>query len=310
MQQISWRHIEIFKAVMTTSNLTEAAHLLNTSQPTISRELSRLEHLLKFKLFDRIKGRLQPTTQGLKFFEEVERSYYGLARIKNMAESIRQFEYAELSITCLPAFAQSLLPQVCHHFMAAYPELSLTIIPQESPLLEEWLSAQRYDLGLTEHLQTPPGTERETLITLNEVCVLPADHPLCHKQRLEPQDFEQQRFIHLSIADSYRQTIDALFSEQQVSRKTVMETHSAASICAMVQQGIGISIVNPFTALDFYRQNKSLLCIRPLSFNIPFTLSLIKPIHRPSSEIVDAFSQYLRESIERIKNALSDALRH
>lgn len=65
----SWRHIEIFHAVMTTQNLTEAADLLKTSQPTVSRELSRLEQLLSFKLFDRIKGRLQPTTEGLRFLK-------------------------------------------------------------------------------------------------------------------------------------------------------------------------------------------------------------------------------------------------
>lgn len=86
MQTLSWRHLEIFRAVMTTPNLTEAALLLNTSQPTISRELARLEHLLQFKLFDCIKGRLRPTAQGLRFFEEVERSYYGLERIKNSAQ--------------------------------------------------------------------------------------------------------------------------------------------------------------------------------------------------------------------------------
>lgn len=98
----SWRHIEIFHAVMTTQNLTEAADLLKTSQPTVSRELSRLEQLLSFKLFDRIKGRLQPTTEGLRFFEEVQRSYYGLDRIITAANSIRHFHQAELNITCLP----------------------------------------------------------------------------------------------------------------------------------------------------------------------------------------------------------------
>ena len=41
-----------------------------------------------------------------------------------------------------------------------YPQVSLNIIPQESPLLEEWLSAQRYDLGLTETQHAPAGTER------------------------------------------------------------------------------------------------------------------------------------------------------
>ncbi|ENR5392755.1 TPA: LysR family transcriptional regulator [Providencia rettgeri] len=310
MQAISWRHIEIFRAVMTAPNLTEAAALLNTSQPTISRELARLEYLLQFKLFDRVKGRLQPTVQGLRFLEEVERSYYGLERIKNSAETIRRFEHAQISITCLPAFAQSLLPHVCQSFMENYPDVSITVIPQESPVLEEWLSAQRYDFGLTEHLQMPPGTEQQTLGSLNEVCVLPASHPLAQKKVLTPNDFQGQRFISLSLTDSYRQLIDSTFAEHHVERKMVMETHSASSICAMALKGIGISIVNPLTALDFHQQSAGKLALRPLSFSIPFTVSLIKPIHRPSSQLTNIFTQHLKDNFNQIKTQLISALLH
>ncbi|BBU97341.1 LysR family transcriptional regulator [Providencia rettgeri] len=310
MQAISWRHIEIFRAVMTTPNLTEAAALLNTSQPTISRELARLEYLLQFKLFDRVKGRLQPTAQGLRFLEEVERSYYGLERIKNSAETIRRFEHAQISITCLPAFAQSLLPQVCQSFMENYPDVSITVIPQESPVLEEWLSAQRYDFGLTEHLQMPPGTEQQTLGSLNEVCVLPASHPLTQKEVLTPNDFQGQRFISLSLTDSYRQLIDSTFAEHHVERKMVMETHSASSICAMALKGIGVSIVNPLTALDFHQQSARKLALRPLSFSIPFTVSLIRPIHRPSSQLTNIFTQHLEDNFNQIKTQLTSALLH
>ncbi|MEQ4767383.1 LysR family transcriptional regulator [Providencia rettgeri] len=310
MQAISWRHIEIFRAVMTTPNLTEAAALLNTSQPTISRELARLEYLLQFKLFDRVKGRLQPTAQGLRFLEEVERSYYGLERIKNSAETIRRFEYAQISITCLPAFAQSLLPQVCQSFMENYPDVSITVIPQESPVLEEWLSAQRYDFGLTEHLQMPPGTEQQTLGSLNEVCVLPASHPLTQKEVLTPSDFQGQRFISLSLTDSYRQLIDSTFAEHHVERKMVMETHSASSICAMALKGIGVSIVNPLTALDFHQQSAGKLALRPLSFSIPFTVSLIRPIHRPSSQLTNIFTQHLEDNFNQIRTQLTSALLH
>ncbi|WP_263363200.1 LysR substrate-binding domain-containing protein, partial [Enterobacter bugandensis] len=73
------------------------------------------------------------------------------------AESLREFRQGELSIVCLPVFSQSFLPVLLQPFLARYPEVSLTIVPQESPLLEEWLSAQRHDLGLTETLVTPAG---------------------------------------------------------------------------------------------------------------------------------------------------------
>lgn len=301
---ISWRHIEIFQAVMTTQNLTQAAEILKTSQPTVSRELSRLEHLLAFKLFDRIKGRLQPTAEGLRFFEEVRRSYYGLERIINTAQNIRHFHQAELNITCLPAFAQSLLPAICRQFLNQYSDVNLTIVPQESPLLEEWLSAQHYDLGLTEHTQTPAGTKQETLLTLNEVAILPQSHPLSAKTQLYPHDFQNMRFISLSANDSYRQLIDALFIKEGISRQLVMETQSAASICAMVSEDIGISIVNPITALDY--KDKA-ICIRPLSFTIPFTISLITPSHRPSSQLVTYFIETMKHSLANYPEQLTQA---
>ncbi|WP_342639595.1 LysR family transcriptional regulator [Proteus faecis] len=300
----TWRHIEIFHAVMTTQNLTEAAELLKTSQPTVSRELSRLEHLLAFKLFDRIKGRLQPTAEGLRFFEEVQRSYYGLDRIINAAENIRYFNQAELNITCLPAFAQSLLPSICRQFLDTYPDVNLTIVPQESPLLEEWLSAQHYDLGLTEHTQTPAGTQQETILTLNEVAVLPKSHPLCKKRLLYPADFQGQRFISLSANDSYRQLIDTVFIKDGIVRQLVMETQSAASICAMVNENIGISIVNPITALDYLDKS---ICLRPLSFSIPFTISLITPSHRPSSQLVSYFIDVMKEALSDYPKRLTQA---
>ncbi|MDE9459007.1 LysR family transcriptional regulator [Xenorhabdus bovienii] len=309
MHSCSWRHIEIFHAVMTTKNLTDAAVLLKTSQPTVSRELARFEQLLRFRLFDRIKGRLFPTAQGLRLFEEVQRSYYGLERILNAAEGIRQFEHAQLSIACLPVFSQSLLPKACHSFIQRYPEAKLTIIPQESPLLEEWLSAQRHDIGLTEHLQTPAGTEQETLITLNEVCVLPANHPLSQKSRLTPEDFHEQKFISLSITDSYRQLIDTIFSEHHVNRNMIMETHSAASICAMISEGIGMSVVNPLTALDYLDKNAR-ICVRPFSIDIPFTVSLIKPIHRPFSEPVEIFITHLKQQTGLFPRKLALAFQH
>lgn len=311
MPALSLRHIEIFHAVMTTGNLTEAAALLQTSQPTVSRELARCEKLLNLQLFERLRGRLFPTAQGLRLFEEVQRSYYGLDRIINAAAGIRQFEQAQLSIVCLPVFSQSLLPAVCQPFLQHYPQASFNVVPQESPLLEEWLSAQRHDLGITENLHTPAGTERQTLLTLNEVCVLPVDHPLANKHVITPQDFSDLNFISLSANDNYRQLLDALFVEHGVARRMVMETHSAASVCSMVAQGIGVSIVNPLTALEYAqpaREGAGRIAVRRFSETVPFTVSLIRPLHRPASALVDTFVTYCQREAEIFPARLAAAL--
>ncbi|EEJ7719952.1 LysR family transcriptional regulator [Salmonella enterica] len=301
MAAVNLRHIEIFHAVMTAGNLTEAARLLHTSQPTVSRELARFEKVLGLTLFERTRGRLHPTVQGLRLFEEVQRSWYGLDRIVSAAESLREFRQGELSIACLPVFSQSFLPPLLPPFLARYPDVSLNIVPQESPLLEEWLSAQRHDLGLTETLHAPAGTTRTELLTLNEVCVLPCDHPLAAKTVLTPDDFQGENFISLSRLDSYRQLLDTLFAEHQVKRRMVVETHSAASVCAMVRAGAGVSIVNPLTALDYAASG---VTVRRFSIDVPFTVSLIRPLHRPASALVDAFSKHLQTRLSRLVEPL------
>ncbi|WAH51636.1 LysR family transcriptional regulator [Pseudescherichia vulneris] len=305
MPAVNLRHIEIFHAVMTAGNLTEAARLLHTSQPTVSRELARFEKVIGLTLFERSRGRLHPTVQGLRLFEEVQRSWYGLDRIVSAAESLREFRQGELSIVCLPVFSQSFLPLLLQPFLARYPEVSLNVVPQESPLLEEWLSAQRHDLGLTETLSTPAGTERTPLLTLNEVCVLPAGHALAQHEVLTPQDFQGENYISLSRSDSYRQLLDALFTEHQVKRRMVVETHSAASVCAMVRAGVGVSVVNPLTALDYASSG---VVVRPFSIAVPFTVSLIRPLHRPASALVDAFSAHLQQAVPRIISPLEAVL--
>lgn len=285
------RHVEIFHAIMTSGSVTEAATLLHTSQPTISRELARLEQLSGLVLFERVRGRLRPTLQALQLFEEVQRSYLGLERIVSTAQALRHFDTGQLSIACLPMFSQAVLPAACQRFLARYPKVKLNITPQESPLLEEWLAAQRHDLGLSESHIQPPGTSQQQLFCADEVAVLPDTHPLCSKPVLELSDFAGQPFISLSASDIYRQQLDILFANAGVTRQLVLETHSAASVCCMVRQGIGMAVVNPLTAQEYAGQG---VCIRPLGVSLPFRVNLIRPLHRPASALVEHFADALR----------------
>lgn len=283
--RFSFRQVEIFWAIMTTGSVTKAAALLKTSQPTVSREIARFEHVLGLKLFERTQARLQPTAQGLTLFEEVKTSYYGLERIHNAAQSIKNFQ-TNLSIACLPAFSQSLLPYVCGRFINAFPEVSINITSQESPLLEEWMTAQRHDFGLTENSETPQGTRCETVFTANEVCVLPHNHPLCNKTVITPQDLAGINMVSLSGKDPYRIILDKILADAQVKCRTVIETHSAAAVCFFVQQNVGVGVINPLTALSFADQN---VCMRRLSVSIPFSVNLITPLYRPQTSVAATF---------------------
>ncbi|MCD9569006.1 LysR family transcriptional regulator [Pseudomonas protegens] len=295
---ISLRHIEVFRAIMQAGSVTGAARLLFTSQPTVSRELARLETLSGLRLFDREGGRLLPTAQALLLLEEVERAYVGLERINSVAQSIRRFEHGQLSLSCLPLFSQTLLPPVCKQFQAQHPGIGLSITAQESPLLEEALSAQRHDLGLTESEHLPRGTQGELLFCADMVCILADDHPLLARPRLALADFRGQDFINLSGLDIYRQTLDEHFRQAGVDRRIVVETTNAASVCAMVRQRLGMAIINPLSAMEEAGRG---LAIRPLQLSVPYRVMLIRPDYRPSSSFVEGFSEALRTQAKALQ---------
>ncbi|MDH6151716.1 MULTISPECIES: LysR substrate-binding domain-containing protein [Paraburkholderia] len=230
---LTHRHIEIFRALITAGSVTKAAEMLFTSQPTVSRELARMEQSIGFALFERVH-----------------------------------------------------LPGAVKRFQDVQPGVNVSIATQESPFLEEWLSAQRYDLGLTEHDAPPPGTRLTPLIAVDEVCVLPDAHPLLAKRVIALKDFADQAFISLSANDPYRLQIDEAFARAGIARRLLIETPTAVSVCSFVRHGLGIAIVNPLTALDFAGHT---LHIRPLALSLPFRVSVIRPEHRPAHPLADAF---------------------
>lgn len=291
--KLTHRQIEVFRAVMHTGNVTQAAQALHTSQPTVSRELARLEQVLQMNLFDRVRGRLRPTARALALLEEVQRSYLGLERIAAAARSLREFTQGRIALACLPALAHGLLPLAVQRFAADHPQVGVSITPQESPLLEEWLTEQRFDLGLCERIQAPAATSISTLLQADEVCVLPDGHPLLARRVLKPKDFAGQPFVSFAPADPYREQVDALFEREGVQRRLAIETASAASVCALVRQGLGVAIVNPLTAMELAGHG---LQVRPLSFPIPFAVTLVLPQLRPASPLRDAFVKALQQA--------------
>ena len=302
-RRITHRHIEVFRAVMAAGSATGAADLLHSSQPTVSRELARLESLLGYALFERIQGRLRANARALALWDEVQRSWQGLERVVDRAVALGRPDAVQLSVLCLPALAHALLPGAAARLLQAQPHARLSVTPQESPLLEEWMSAQRFDLGLCEQTAAPPGTRAEVLLTLDEVAVVPAGHTLASRPVLQLADFADQPFVSLSADDPYRRLIDARFAEAAVPRTLRMETHSAAAVCAMVEHGLGLAIVNPLTALAAAAASGRLV-VRRLAFSIPFSVGCVLPLYRPPLPEVAPMLEALRAEVADVARRL------
>lgn len=69
---LRFRQLQAFHAIVETGTVTGAAVLLGISQPGISNLLAQLEHQTRFKLFERVRGRLITTPEANMLYHEID----------------------------------------------------------------------------------------------------------------------------------------------------------------------------------------------------------------------------------------------
>ena len=107
---LSIRQLEAFDMIMLSGSVSAAATALHISQPSVSRLLQDLERDCDLKLFDRAKGRLIPTPQGIMFHEEVARSFKSARELMVAARNIRDLKQSRLRIGALAACSLEIVP--------------------------------------------------------------------------------------------------------------------------------------------------------------------------------------------------------
>ena len=104
-------------------------------------------------------------------------------------------------------------------------------------------------------------------------------------------DLEGAPFISLMREYVGRHVVDRVFERAGVRRRLVAETQMNGLICELVQRGIGLGIVDPFTAAYYTARGVVAVPFRPV---IRIRIGLLYPTHRPLSRVARAFLAVLR----------------
>jgi DNA-binding transcriptional LysR family regulator len=291
------RQLEAFRATMQAGTVSGAAVLLGISQPAVSRLLGRLEKELNLTLFDRSKGRLAPTAEAQILHDQVERTFISVDKIREVAADIGTAQAGHLHIAALPAVGLGFIPAVIQDFNRAHPQVSVTIEVNISARVEETVAAQHVDLGIGQFPFRRTGLESEVFCSAPECLVVPTGHPLANRTYAKPADLHGLPFIALTGNQAGRHLVDRIFERAGSVRDLVAETQMNAVICELVRRGVGVGLVDPFTAADFVGRGIEAVPFRP---RIEFRLGILYPTHRPLSRVARAFLSVLR----RRRNAL------
>jgi DNA-binding transcriptional LysR family regulator len=287
------RQIEIFRAVMEAGGVTAAAERLRITQPAVSKLIMGLERSTRLVLFVRKKRRLVPTQEAQLLYEEIERVFLGVDRIRRYAMELREVKTGRAHIACLPSLGLSLVPMVIAQMAADVPAAHLTLHVRTSTRIVDWLLGQRVDLGISLVPVDHPSVEIESLVRTKAVCVLPRGHKLAARSRITPGDLQGQSFISLRREDDAAEMINRILDDSGVVRKAALETNLSEVACRLVRAAAGVSIVDPFTASQFGDE----IVVRPFVPPARFEVFLLFPAFRPRSRLLESFLSRLRAAV-------------
>ena len=84
--------MKVFREIMLTRSVAEAAKNLHRSQPAVSAAISTLEDELGLKLFERRKGRLHPVSEAHYLLEECSEVLTRVDLIQRHITNIKSLE--------------------------------------------------------------------------------------------------------------------------------------------------------------------------------------------------------------------------
>lgn len=291
--RIKMRALQIFSAVLRTGAETRAGEMLGLSQPAVSAVLANLETELGFKLFDRVKGRLQPTTEAGYFYEYSQRLVSQFENLDKVAQDIREANSGHIRIAANPSVSLHVLPQVIARFRKSHPNIELMIQTQSSHQVREALHTQQFDIGIAEMPVLYQSVDVEEISSLC-VCVMPSGHPLEALEVVTPQDMVGHPTVVTAREHMVTDRLRRIFAEAGLDLSIVVEAQLVDVTCSIVAQGGGIAVIDTMTAMDFAHRG---VVARPFLPRITLDLAVMFPRTRPRSIATRAFHAMLQQEM-------------
>lgn len=294
-------YLSAFRAIMLTGTVSAAAELLGRSQPAVSRLLDKLERELGVTLFERRRGLITPTSVAQSLLDEIERAYVSLDSLKSFAARVAEGESSRILTAVMPALALQFLPRLLGEFRKEWPNTKVLMNVTLSVKVEEWAASQQIDFGLAETPFRRSGFRTETFSDTPYIAAVPAGHPLAGKARLTPADLADIPFISWAPFTSAGQLVAQAFRSCGVRHEAAYETNVSSATYEMVKQGIGVALIDPYTAVAELDERVRLIPFAPA---IPFNVGLLRPESRPANRALEALLDLMAAERDRLMTLL------
>lgn len=239
------RHLRYFVAVAEEGSLLAAAEQrLNTSQPSLSRQIRDLEAEVGVKLFDRQARGVVLTAAGRIFLDHARLALLQVEAATDGARRAEQPEKRSLAIGFLAGQEVVWLPHALRIVREEAPEAEVTLSSQASPDLALALMRGKLDVAFLRRETPSAGLSFKLLAREPLIAVLPADHRLTSRKKIRPQDLAREIYVSAArTSPVLKSVIQDYATKVGITLKAEYEGDNLPSAMSLVVSTGGITLI-------------------------------------------------------------------
>lgn len=239
------QQLKYFKMVADTGKISQAAKALFISPPALSATISRLEHELGIRLFDRTNNRILLNEQGKLLLGYVNQLLDILDNMETAMQRSRQQQQDHIQVAV--TFSNLWVGLICA-FTLEYPQITLSYTTLKLSQLSDPAEVGRYQFILAEQDDMPPGQNMESISLIEgdkPVLMVHPSHPLAQKENVKVSDIcNETLFLPVYDQTLHRMTCQLLDSAS-IPHTSAMEcSYMVRRSMVLDNRGVSFSTLN------------------------------------------------------------------
>jgi DNA-binding transcriptional LysR family regulator len=263
---MTFGQLRILLTVIERGGFTPAADHLGMTQPAVSRAIGALESELGALLIARGRDGVALTEAGRRAVEHARAALRHHDLLRSEVAAVGGRVTGTLRVASFPSVTASLMPSRLRAFADRYPQVATRLFEGTDQEVREWLEQGAAEVAVVTLPAT--GVDAVALAEDQMVAVLPAEHRLAARSSVSLKALSGERFV-LSTGGC-EPIIAAAARGAGASLNVAFEAREVATVLAMVEAGLGVSVV-PTLALPAEPDG---LAVRPLDPPVPRLLGL------------------------------------
>lgn len=262
---MEFRQLKYFVRIVELSSFSKAAQDLFIAQPALSNQISNLEKELNTQLLSRSVRGVTPTEAGKTLYRHAQAIIRQIEHLKYEVENESTNPKGSVSIGIPTSVSNVLASPLIAATQERYPEIKLQIVESLSGHLEELVSNGRIEMSLlfNSSLTDSQKSDKATGFSLVKIPILEEElflqttAALSNKKTITLAAAAKLNFVLPGKSNATRQLIDLAFARVGITPKVVTELDSLSTIQALVEDGLGATILSLSAFIGNQKDRKS-----------------------------------------------------